>query len=93
MKKISLELAKEIIDSAAACKVIDGANYSVSFMSCVDENEFLNFEFCDKEGLVYEYRFFDYDNEEVCVDNGQLILIDNEKCKVKITPLIPLPLK
>lgn len=84
---ITLNKALELLENCSGIVTDQG----ITFPTLIDddeEKEFLEFEFTDDDGLIFEYKFYSQDNQNVELVGSSLFLIDSEKETVQITLLI-----
>jgi hypothetical protein len=98
MKKISIELAKEIMKSSEACLVFAAGEMVATIASCEkshtyrENNEevetFMSLDVNIDEYLGFHYYFLEQDNLEVVIDDqGCLLFSELEGSIVKVVPL------
>lgn len=90
MKTIPLKTAHELIESAAAIIADhDALMYpSVSDLTGEADNEFLYIRWVNDEGLEFQIRAVEENNQSVKVtDQGDLILVDDEGEEFEVTLL------
>ena len=86
---IPLSKAFELIESCAAVIVNRDALMYPSFddLTGDDDNEFLYLGWMDSDGLEYRIKCVEGNNQNVEVENGNLILIDDEGEPFELTLL------
>lgn len=90
MKTIPLKTAHELIENAAAIIADhDALTYpSVSELTGEEDNEFLFIRWVNDEGLEFQIRAVEENNQSVKVtDQGDLVLVDDEGNEFEITLL------
>lgn len=92
MKKINLNQAHQILSNASAI-LIDDADHAIfpaiAPLEESDENEFLYLGWENDDGLAYDVKFAEGENQEVKVSGSSMFLIDTEGDECQITILQP----
>ena len=86
---ISLKYACMLLDDASAVIINDTALTYPAVETLTDEpdNEFFYVSWTDDAGYEYKVTAVEENNQEVLIENGSLIFIDNEGESFKVTLL------
>jgi hypothetical protein len=85
--KIALQKAIELLSDSAGIVTDKGITFPTLFEVDEPVEPFLEFEFTDDDGFIFEYKFYVKENQEVELVGSSLFLIDSEKETIQITLL------
>jgi hypothetical protein len=92
MKTITLTQAYNLLQNASAILIDDVSDPIIHCMAELDgseENQFLYISWDDAEGLMYDVKFAEGENQNVTISETSMFLTDIEGEEVQITLLIP----
>ena len=92
MRTITLKAAFEVLENCSAVIIEDGiVSYpGLSDLEGKDENEFLYFSWTDEDGLEFNLKFREGENQMVEVWKSTMYLMDDEGDRVELTILVPI---
>jgi len=91
MKTITLKEAHDILSDCSAV-ILDGNALMYPYTADLEDdptNEFLYLSWTDEEGLSYNVKFVEENNQNVTIEGAFMTLTDNEGDKVILTILDP----
>ena len=89
--KITLEQAMELLDKSRAIIIDDGVllYHTTHSLTDSDDNIFMSVSW-DCDGYEFDLSYSENDNKEVLIEDGFLILKNNQGTEDRITLLVPM---